>query len=117
MGFNRFIVTPQYLVAAGAHTVNSVNYIPNKDTWERLGVEENEELWNRYAHVVISLTDNDKSEYSVIQADLIQANLTWNDFEKLDIKYIGTTTPIPTFAKDKVTELYNGYGFYIYQVK
>lgn len=110
-------VTPQYLVAAGAHTVNSVNYIPNKDTWERLGVEENEELWNRYAHVVISLIDSDKSEYSVIQADLIQANLTWNDFDKLDIKYIGTTTPIPTFAKDKVIELYNEYGFYIYQVK
>ena len=111
------IVLPQYALACGAPTINSINYIPNYDMWEILDPErEYEEIWNRYAHMVIAFSDDDQSHYELLGPDSMQMRLNREDFLSLDLSYVITQNEITDGWKDILFEKYNESGIWIYEV-
>jgi hypothetical protein len=107
---------PGFLVACGAPTLNSVNYIPNMEMWHKLDLGgKYEEIYNRYSHIVINLRI-DPTEISLIQADLILLNLSFSDLEKLDIQYIFTPNFYESNEFVSLELLYSEYGTQIYKV-
>lgn len=112
------IVTPQYLLACGAPTINSINYIPNYDLWKKLDPEKKyEEIWNRYSHMVIELGTEESSSYELLSPDSIKLTLCKTDFDKLNITYIMTQNELPDSWIGEFSKVYDEYGVWIYKVK
>ena len=87
-------VNPDYLIACGARTYNSTNYIPNLKFWEKLDEKgEQDEVYNRYAHVYISLTDQ-ATTMNLENIDYIHLDLNYEDLKKLNIDYILSTSEL-----------------------
>lgn len=87
---NMDMIVSNYLVANGAKTLNSTNTYPNEEFWKIIledKCEENREIWNRYAHVRIRLTDEDTS-INLKAQDKIIVNLNYDKLSQLNVKYI-----------------------------
>lgn len=82
------IVLPAYNVACGASTINSLNVYPNMELWEKLDPEgKYEEIYNRFAHVIVCFTDKETS-FEEIRGDSIQMNLSYKDIKKTEVSYL-----------------------------
>ena len=80
-------VYAQYLMANGAKTLNGVNRYPNYKMIDVLDPnKEYEEIWNRYAHIIIDLGYETKFELAAKEVYIL--TLTYEDIKKLDIKYL-----------------------------
>ena len=108
-----------YAVANGIRTINSTNVYPNLEMYETIlgeQAEENRKIYNRYAHVILNITD-EKSTVELMYADQVAINLNYNDLEKLNIEYILSTKDLSEEEYSKIfEELYNEDGMYIYKV-
>ena len=81
---------------AGAPTINSTNVYPNLEHWSQLDPEgSNEEIYNRYAHILITLTDEEATEFELRQANI-------EDLPKLGGSYILTTRNLDELANSKI---------------
>lgn len=111
------IAAGNFLIACGAPTINSVNYIPNMEMWKKLDTKGNqEEIYNRYAHILMSLTE-EETKMELKQADMIDLKLSYTDLDKLDVSYIFTGKPLENQENVKFEELYQESGVYIYKIK
>lgn len=109
-------VNPDYLIACGARTYNSTNYIPNLKFWEKLDEKgEQDEVYNRYAHVYISLTDQDTT-MNLENIDYIHLDLNYEDLKKLNIDYILSTSELESSHEMEWNEIYSEYGMHIYKI-
>ncbi len=111
-------VLPNYFLANGLKVINSTNVYPNMDFYHLLDKDQKyEDIYNRYAHLEISLT-NDETSFSNTSEDLVHLNLNNNDLCQLDIDYIGSLTDIKKFANQNVSfeEIYYLDNIYLYQV-
>ena len=109
------IVAPNYLIACGARTYNSVNYIPNMEFWKKLDpTGQYDEVYNRYAHICVNLVEDD-TEIILKQADVINLNLSIKDLEKLDVDYFMSQAPLKSDEGSAFNEMYNYGGIYIYK--
>ena len=116
ISLNESIVDPSFLIASGASTINSVNLYPNIDLWHKLDPgRQYEDVYNRYAHVTLSLTTEETS-FEVRHADVVQLNLSYNDLALAGVKYIHSPYPVEDYNDIKFTLLYNEGGAYIYSV-
>jgi hypothetical protein len=112
------MIYPDYLIACGAPTLNSTNYVPNHDMWKILDPDdENEYVWNRYAHISITLSDEKESSYVLTQADLIAVELSKDDFLKLGINYVLGVNVLPESYEDILEPVYSEDGAVIYKLK
>lgn len=112
------IVNPCYLIACGAPTLNSTNYVPNKELWKILDPEDKyEEVWNRYAHLNMVLSNRAESKITLEQADVITVELSKKDFLSLGIDYILSSSVISSSYQDILENIYNEDGSLIYKVK
>ncbi|MBE5940063.1 MAG: alanine:cation symporter family protein [Lachnospiraceae bacterium] len=109
-------VTGGFTIACGAPTINSTNYIPNYELWEILdedGVYN--DCYNRYAHMTIVLTEEETS-VRLLYADHIVVNLSYDDLEKIDVKYIYSSEEMVSGGNVTLKEIYGEYNSYIYEV-
>lgn len=112
------IVLPSFAVACGAPTINSVNIYPNMELWKKLDPEGcYNEVYNRYAHIDLQLVEDDTS-MELLQADSFILNLSYEDIEKTEAKYIVSQKEL-SVANQWVTfePIYNESGSYIYQIQ
>lgn len=85
-----------FLIACGASTYNSTNFIPNIKLWSKIDKNgDYENIYNRYAHIVISLVD-DETSFELVQPDFIRVYLSYSDLNILDVDYICSVMPIET---------------------
>lgn len=108
-----------YLVANGADTLNSTNYYPNFDLWNKLDLEDDKEIYNRYSHLLIDLTKK-KTSLKLNYEDQIGLSLNNNDVCKLDLDYLLTTgKTLEEYNSEKVkfSRIYNQDGILIYSVR
>jgi len=104
-----------YLIACGAPTINSVNYIPNMKLWRKLDpTGKQEEIYNRYAHINVNLTNEDTT-MSLKQADVILLKLSLEDLEKINAKYIYSNKKLTGTDTVQLQLLYKNKKTYIYQ--
>jgi hypothetical protein len=112
------IVNGNYLIACGAPALNSTNFIPNKDLWKILDPNnENEMIWNRYAHLNVSLSDEAETTISLEQEDVVSIALSINDFRKLGVNYILSSSTVPASYQEYLEQIYSEDGSIIYHVK
>jgi hypothetical protein len=110
------IVNGDYLIALGAPTINSTNYIPNMELWETFDPSgEQEEIYNRYAHFGISLTD-DETSMELRQTDVVWLNLSYAELDKLDVDYILSVAELDAGGQASLVKEYEHSGLYIYHV-
>jgi len=118
---SKYYNLPNYFVANGAPTINSVNVYPNLELWEKFDLNnEYEEIYNRYAHIFVSLVD-DSSSYEFVESyyDLIRLNLGYEDVKKMGAKYIATDCELPEKMMDMYNfqKIYDEYGMIIYKLE
>ena len=115
---NRTLILGDYLIACGAPTLNSTNYVPNKELWKILDPKnEKEDVWNRYAHVNLVLSDTEQTEITLQQFDYIIVQVSLKDFLALHVDYILSDTSIPDCYDQYLDAVYSGDGATIFKVK
>ncbi len=81
------------LLANGLKVVNAVNFYPDMEKWEVIDSSKNHEYdYNRYLHFMITLSEDNKTRYKLIQNDLLELDISLKDLSKWNIKYL--VTPI-----------------------
>ncbi len=77
------------LLANGAKVLNGVNFYPDLEKWELLGLNDEDSLKavNRYSHILTNLVEKETYVTSP-SGDVIDLRLNPKDFEKLDIQYV-----------------------------
>ena len=108
-----------YLVANGVATLNSTNYYPNFNLWNKLELKNEKEIYNRYAHILIDLT-NENTSVKLNYSDQISLNLNSSDVCKLELNYLlSSGTELENYNNETVTfsNMYNEDGILIYSVK
>ena len=122
MGYPMF----NFPIMYGAPTINSTNVYPNLDRWKKLDPEgKYEDIYNRYAHIVIELTDEEEARFELLVVDSFKVYLPVNKLKDLDVKYIFTSNDLDKFNKNQnakkekisLNKLYNEYNVFIYEVK
>ncbi len=109
-----------YPIMFGAPTINSVNVYPDLERWGKLSsAAADKKIYNRYAHIVVNLTDRENTAFSLKFADFMQIKLNLHDLKILQVKYILTRNRLSYLRSEDVCflELFKEHGFYIYEVK
>lgn len=115
LAISNYYAIPNYLVANGAITVNSTNFYPNMKLWKKLDTEDiYEDVYNRYSHVLVNFT-GDKTNFELIQHDLMRVNIDYSDLNKLNVQYMLTTEKLTDDMSDLVSCIYDD-DIYIYKV-
>ena len=109
-----------YLLVYGLSTVNSTNTYPAFEVWQKLdesGIYE--DVYNRYAHITLWVSEEDhKEKFELTNADAFQVNVTIEDLEKIDVKYILSGENLDEYVqRDQLSLLAADSGYYIYEIK
>ena len=92
-----------YLAMFGASTLNTTNTYPALETWEKLDTTgEYKEIYNRYAHITIVLTDKE-TEFELLNPDHFKLHLNPNDLSVLGVKYIVSSNDLSEFNNQEIT--------------
>ena len=81
-----------FLLANGVKDLNAVNFYPDFEKWGL--IDENHEysdVYNRYAHIIITLTDQPTTMDNSTAPDMVNLSLNVNDIKKWDVDYIMST--------------------------
>ena len=92
-----------YLTVVGAKTVNSVNVYPNLDEWHIIDNGENEDVYNRYAHIMVNFQNETNTTFNLTSQDSFLVNFNVNDLEKLNISYILSPNDLEKLSNENVT--------------
>lgn len=106
-----------YPAASGADTINSTNYFPNFELYRKIGLENEEQTYNRFAHIVGAIS-KDPSSLSKIQGDLLILTLNNEDVCKINAKYLlSHNQDLDQFDTEKVdfVKLYDEDHYAIYR--
>ena len=108
-------------IAAGAHTITSVNTYPDFEKWEKIDPDHKfEDVYNRYAHMNVNLSANESSKFERVpgREDIISLTLNVNDLEKLNVTYIESEQDLSKYSNDNVEfeKIYSYRNLKIYKV-
>jgi len=105
-----------FLIANGASTISSSNFYPNMELWSLLdpdGVYE--EVYNRYAHVSVTLT-TEATSFELLVQDHFALHLSYRDLAKIGVTFIHALDPLDDFETVSFTLLYDEGDSRIYRV-
>lgn len=117
VALDSFIV-PNYLGMNGLKTINSTNVYPNLKLWKKIDKnKKNEDIYNRYAHISIKLT-NKKTDFELLQGDYFNINLNSKDLCKLDVDYVTSYKELDKYENEEITfdKKYHKDNLYIFKV-
>jgi len=115
--------TSNYMIMAGAPTINSTNIIPALGRWEMLDPEgKYMDTYNRYAHVVIGF-NKEKTVFGK-GGEMIGIEIGLNDLKKLGVKYILVNDstnevqdlPVLQWGNGHAEQIYSEFGIRIYKL-
>jgi len=110
------LVDSGFLVACGAPTINSVNYIPNTNLWKILDVNgQYAEVYNRYAHMSVELVTTETSA-KLQTNDHLLLSLSYDDLQEINIKYVFSRRKLEDRQLVDFDLKYEDSGIYIYKV-
>ena len=95
-------------------------YILSLDRWKIFDKNgENEKIYNRYAHITINLTNENKIEFKLTSPDAFTVNLNIDELSKLDVKYILALRDLRGYSNDKkdLKKIYEYNNYEIYEIK
>lgn len=100
----------EFIYANGAKAINGTHFYPALSTWKKISEDYDDEIiYNRYAHVKISLT-TDETKFSLGSADAFEIDLNIEELKTLNIKYIVTKNDLSNILNEdniKFEEIYH----------
>ncbi|MDO4300720.1 MAG: hypothetical protein Q4D26_04940 [Clostridia bacterium] len=108
-----------YPVMAGINMLNNTATYPDLEAWHKIDSSgEYEEVYNRYAHIVIKLKKEGRSDFELLNADMFSINMNVNDLEKYNVKYVFTWSKLENMENENVAfeKLYTKGSWNIYKV-
>lgn len=112
-------INANYLGINGLDVINSTNLYPNLKLWHRIDKDrEYEDIYNRYAHIEMNLT-NDDTTFELVQSDMFKLDITGEDLCKLDVDYATSTYNLDEYDDEDVVTFdkkYHKDNIYIYKV-
>lgn len=70
----------------GAKTLNAVATYPDEKLWEDLGLSDQDQYWNRYAHVSVEI--GDETKVGLGAADVLKVEVTAEKLKELGVTYV-----------------------------
>ena len=90
----------EFIYANGAKAINGTHFYPALSTWEKISENyDDEEIYNRYAHIKITLTTKE-TKFVLEHLDAFEIELNVNELEDLNIKYIVTKNDLSNILND-----------------
>jgi hypothetical protein len=78
-------------IVVGAPTMNSTNVYPDLERWRQLDPSgEYEDIYNRYAHINVELSD-DATSFELVAGDAFKLHLNYRDLSTLEVSYLMST--------------------------
>lgn len=102
----------------GIPTINSTNVYPALDRWRILDPDGYfEDVYNRYAHVIVHLTESEDASFALILADVFEVNTPINRLHDLQVGYIMSNRDFSNLCDEGVLSCLDRSGpFYFYKV-
>lgn len=106
----------------GAKTLNSTSVYPNIDLWSKIDEKHQfEDIYNRYAHIFITLVDNtEETQFELLAPDVIRIFMTYDDIKTLGVNYIVRSARFEPYditnEEFKLDELYKDENYVIYKI-
>lgn len=97
-----FWVTGNYPIMFGAKTINSTNTYINTELWKKLDPEKKYvDIYNRYAHIQVEVSDDPDTEVILLNPDLISLRISADKLPEMGADYV---------LADKDMSRFNGKG-------
>ncbi len=102
--------------AIGIKTLNTVHTYPDADMWKALGLETEDDIWNRYAHINLNITKerNFKSRLELLHQDQVLLYLNIQSLRDLGVRYLLTRQDFS--QSDELKCLYQYRSYFIYDL-
>ena len=97
----------------GAKCINALSTYPDRALWDDLGYGDQEEIWNRYAHKYVYISDQDS--ISLLHKDLVRIDVSVEKLKKIGVRYIFSVSGLEGI--DGLSKLYDYNGYSIWEVK
>lgn len=111
------LVNGQYLVSLGSRTFNSVHFYPDLPMWRSMDrTHSYEEIYNRYAHIMVHLTMENQASFDLLNPDVIRVNLNYNDLLNAGVDYILSPSALEQEGNYKQIFYDNTSNLYIYEL-
>lgn len=104
---------------AGAPTLNSTNAYPNLELWKSLDPSgQYEEIYNRYAHVLVDLVVDGEPVFELVQPDVFRLALPVDLLDDLQVSYIMSSRDLSLYNQELLTFtlIEEANGIFIYKV-
>lgn len=104
-------------IANGARMLNATNFYPDFGKWKLIDEDgTHEEIYNRYAHIQVSLTDGETEFLEGYSPDIFSVKLNYKDLDKWNVKYLVVGGELENYVDD-FKEIYNDSesSYYIYE--
>ena len=94
----------------GVDTASALDTYPDELLWNTIGLDDERDIWNRYAHKMIEVAD----ETSIVleQDDLITLYISVDDLRKLDVKYLFSIEDLSKFEGLECIYSYSYFDIY-----
>ena len=103
-----------YVLMNGGRVINSTNIYPNLKLWKKIDKNgKYNKIYNRYAHIIISLTQN-KTDFELTHEDVFKLNLKCNDINKLKVNYVISNNKL-SVCQANFNEIYHKDNIWIYK--
>ena len=108
------IALQNYIAVNGAKTINTINHVPNLTLYHKLDPElDYDNIYNRYHHLSVNIVE-EKTNFSLIQADAITLNLNVDDICITKANYI-VTNGENKIISSRFNNIYHEYNVNIYK--
>lgn len=92
-----------FLIPVGIPTINSTNVYPDLEKWHLLDeAREYEDIYNRYAHIIVDLTNTPTYFEEGASGDQFVVHLNSEDLKSLCVGYIYTKRDLTEYNNDTV---------------
>ena len=114
--------TGNFILMAGVPVINSTNTYPDMEKWYKIDTEKKyEDVYNRYANITINIRNDQEmpqKKFKLLHPDDFEVNLTPQELQKLEVKYIFTANDLEKYNSDKYSfkKLTNINQFNIYKL-
>lgn len=110
-----------FCMMAGARTINSTNVYPLLERWRILDPDgSNDEIYNRYAHIQISILDEGSPDFELKSPDAFTVSLTISDLKALNVSYLLAGQDLNEALEktgDQLTLEAQSEQYYIYRIR
>ncbi len=88
-------------ILAGAPTLNATNIYPDLERWRKIDQGEHEDVYNRYAHILVNLQPEGEASFELYGEDYFRIDCTLEDLRTMGVTYILTGRDLDAYGTEE----------------